>query len=109
MASGGPKVGCCIPWDVENRILYRAPHIATVTADTADAAPPGMRRIKDLSAGDLLIEDDGTIVEVTSALDTFDGQFRVVVIRPSGMKGIRRWPHSKGDDFVELAPPLSDE
>jgi hypothetical protein len=68
-----------------------------------------MRRIKDLSAGDRLIEDDGTIVEVTSALDTFGGQFRVVVIGPSGMKGIRRWPSSKGDHFVPLAPPLSDE
>jgi hypothetical protein len=68
-----------------------------------------MRRIRDLSAGDRLIEDDGTIVEVTSALDTFGGQFRVVVIGPSGMKGIRRWQHAKGDDFVRLAPPLSDE
>ena len=109
MASGGPKVGCCILWDVDNRILYRAPHIATVTADAADAAPPGMRRIRDLSAGDRLIEDDGTIVEVTSALDTFGGQFRVVVIGPSGMKGIRRWLPSKGDHFVRLAPALSDE
>lgn len=74
--------------------------------DRADAAPPGMRRIRE---GDRLIEDDGTIVQVTSAPDTFGGQFRVPVIVPSGMKAIRRWPHSKGDDFVQLAPPSSDE
>ena len=106
LASGGPKVECCIPWDVDNRILYRAPHIATVTADTADAAPPGMRRIRDLSVGDRLIEDDGTIVEVTSALDTFGGQFRVVVIGASGMRGYSPLATLQGQRLRRAGAPV---
>ena len=97
-----------LPLRMYDSIAPSAP-IEPVHADAGESVPPGMRRIRDLVAGDRLIEDDGSVVEVRSAPDTFGGKLSVPVRVASGLHGIRRWPASQGDNFVQLAPPPPDE